>query len=774
MVLPLLIILKAGSGKLEDSSGDGTQQWPEISRNLISHYHSTATILATPVLNLNFQSHSGSIKCAAIAVNLRHTRFNNLKGKFEILLKRPSFYEAVSLRVKDGKTEICPMDINFFELYDYWAEYPEIENLAFADDNTFQCEVAVVEKCNKYSVCSTDECNCNDGEVMYCPTRSGEVACIAYSNICDGIMDCMDGSDECFCPDIYDLTCHKFPQLKRLCINEIFYCTYQWLIESLACEGLPSDVNCTYITQGDGLAAYKSPFVLCLENKFQTLAYTPKQSGESLCQTSCSSKAELAQWSGFCKHITFTTTNSLKINFNCNTIDEHRGFQMYHLSVICDGKEDCSNSADELNCPGRFYCSTNEYVTWINKSRVCDKRKDCSNGKDECAGCEMDGLASNELLVRSRIIGAITVLVGIGIIIINIFVGYQTFQQSHDTKAAQIDRILRLQICFYDLLMGLYLLLLVIAAIALRFKGEYCKYDEEWRASLQCMVLGIIFSTSSHGSLLIIAVMSIIRCIKCIRGNTVEFSTRKIVAITAVVSLFNTLHAILPILPVYQLQNFFRTSIYLVAVEKNPFMQHRVGTSMMEQAHKLHRFYYNNSSTSDIALILNDLKHVNLTSDDTIFDVSDIGYYGNTPLCVSNIFKTQESYKPYKMAYCIILSMLLIAVSLAYVTIVCRARWSERDAGPQNNNNTSKLTLKVSLMIITQLASWVSFIVAVVIFEFTGNDPSVKIFEIFALIVIPINSLLNPVFYSGLYNAMLSGMWNVWRKIVGKVNVQNI
>ena len=296
------------------------------------------------------------------------------------------------------------------------------------------------------------------------------------------------------------------------------------------------------------------------------------QPAEVVCQTFCTATPELERWASiFCKHMTFIYTPYIRFAFVCDNENDNRTDAEYSdLLEVCDGKSDCSNSADELNCPGRFYCSTNESLTWINETRVCDKKKDCSNGKDECSGCAMDGLASKELLVRSRHIGVITVLVGIGIIVINLYVGYQTFRQSHDTKAPQIDRLLRLQICFYDLLMGLYLFLLVIAAIVIRVKGDYCKFDEEWRASIYCMLLGILFSVSSHGSLLIIAVMSIVRCIKCTKGNTVELSTRKIMAITAMISLLNTFHAVLPILPVYKLQNFFRTSIYLVAVEKIP------------------------------------------------------------------------------------------------------------------------------------------------------------------------------------------------------------
>ena len=543
-------------------------------------------------------------------------------------------------------------------------------------------------------------------------------------------------------------------------------------INELGCLNQPTDINCTEVMEP--FLSKESPLWKCMidyTHKVGLIA-TLEEKAERICRTRCTNKTDLKKWEKYCKHMHLEDLGHYRtFNFRCD-IDSYT--ESYELPSICDGKIQCKNNFDELKCPGRFYCSTDETITWIDKSRVCDQRKDCTNGKDECAGCIMDGLASSEFLIKSKAIAAIAILAGLSITIINIIVAIQTIRSETSSKAAQIDRLLRLQICFYDLLMGVYLSLMIVAAILLRFKGDYCELDEEWRASIFCTMFGVIFSVSSHGSLLMIAIMSIVRCIKCTRGNSIELSTRAIMILTMIVSLLNLCHAILPTLPVPHLQNFFRTSIYLVAVERNPFISSREGSQMIEQAREIHSHFFDNSSSADIPRILADLKYANITSDDTIFDVSDIGYYGNTPLCISNIFKMQESYRLYKVFYSVVVSILLIAMSVAYIIIVIKAKSSRQQAGSNNNDNTSQLTLKVSLMTIFQLVSWVSFIAAVVFFTWVReNFPPAKIFEIFALIVIPVNSLLNPIFYSGLYKSITSFLWFAWRKCVEIILARN-
>ena len=461
--------------------------------------------------------------------------------------------------------------------------------------------------------------------------------------------------------------------------------------------------------------------------------------------------------------------------FKCENDTVAYSNNSYPLKYLCDGKIHCSNSADELGCPGRFYCSVDETVTWINESLVCDRKKDCTNGKDECSGCTVDGSESVEFMVESKLIAGLASFGSLSIMILNISVGLTNFYENPTSKAARIDRILRLSICFYDFLMGVYLFFMIVASIVLKVKGDYCQSDEDWRAGVPCMMLGVTFSVSSHGSLIVIGIMSILRCLKCSLGFSFELSTRTVRIVTVIVFLLSFIHSIVPILPFYQLQNFFRTSMILTAVENNPFITSREGPDMIKNVQRIHSHYFNNSSSTDTIRILADLRNANITSDNTIFDFADIGYYGNTPLCISNVFKVQSNYHTYKIVYCVVVALLLTTITASYIIIVLKTRSSRHQAGTVNNDNTSQLTLKLSLMIISQLVSWVSFIAAVIILAYTDENPPAKMFEIFALIVIPINSLLNPIFYSTMYKNITTYLWTSGKKSFAKIKerIQN-
>ena len=526
-------------------------------------------------------------------------------------------------------------------------------------------------------------------------------------------------------------------------------------MQGLGCTNYPTNINCTAVLEIDeGF----NPLMSYLGDFLEVSYVYSGPSAAQICQTLCTNTTELTNWKHFCPHMRFVDKRYYNgLFFFCETNNTDDSAESYHLIDICDGKVQCTNNADEVDCPDRFYCSKDEEtLSWIDEGRVCDQRKDCKTGIDECSGCVMEGLASSEFLVNSKIVAAFAIIVGLGIIVINISVGLKTFHTESSSKAAEIDRILRLQICFYDCLMGFYMISLIVAAVKLRLKGNYCEFDEEWRSSLSCELLGITFSVSSHGSLLVIAIMSILRCLKCTMGNTIDLSIKTVIIMSFIVSLLNLFHAVLPTLPVHEIQSFFRTSIYLTAVERNPFITAREGSAMIEQVENIHRHYFHNSSPSiDVLRMVADLKHANITSDDGIFEVSDICYYGNTPLCISNIFKMQQSYQVYKISYCIVISTLLAVMSAAYITILHKAKRCQQEVGQAAHENTSRLAVKVSLMIISQILSWVSFIVAVIVFTWVLRyPPPAKLFEIFALIVIPANSLLNPIFYSELYKTI--------------------
>ena len=72
----------------------------------------------------------------------------------------------------------------------------------------------------------------------------------------------------------------------------------------------------------------------------------------------------------------------------------------------------------------------------------------------------------------------------------------------------------------------------------------------------------------------------------------------------------------------------------------------------------------------------------------------------------------------------------------------------------RQNAAAPSLAAKVSLMIGSQLASWLTFIGTAVYFQKVTEAPPPQLFEVIALVVLPMNSALNPIFYSELYKTI--------------------
>ena len=415
------------------------------------------------------------------------------------------------------------------------------------------------------------------------------------------------------------------------------------------------------------------------------------------CRANCS---HVDGWERFCDHI--GKGYPYDYAFRCDLKDFR---ESYPIEIICDGQVDCSNHVDEMGCPGRFYCNPDSTVDWVDLDKVCDHVKDCVNGTDECGTCKFEGLSSAELLIQSKVILAAAAIMGTSIILMSLKESYKCWIMNSDSKVKAIDKIVLLQVFSYDALMGAYLCGMVLATIVLKVNGGlYCLLEEKWRASTVCSSLGVIFSFSSHGSLLAIASVSITRYLTC--HKLVADINKKAVTICSAVMVFtNLFHSVLPLLPVTKIRNIFRTGIFFTNLKNNPFFSRNpINRSRLIEVYK---GMFNKED--NIYKMISDLS--NVSSNSEIFDAKEISYYGNTGLCVHNIFKSQKSYEAYKILYCAVLLVLLSIISTAYIRIILKQRRSNEVVAPNaadqgvkaHRSTTARLTLKVALMIGSQL-----------------------------------------------------------------------
>ena len=159
-------------------------------------------------------------------------------------------------------------------------------------------------------------------------------------------------------------------------------------------------------------------------------------------------------------------------------------------------------------------------------------------------------------------------------------------------------------------------------------------------------MLGVLFSFSSHGSLLGIASVSIIRFVTC-HSLFVDINKRAVVIGSILISSLNLFHSVLPLLPIKFIKNTFRTEMFFTNLGQNPFFNSNPVN--MSRLAKIYKGMFH-SEEDDVYKIIGDMS--NVTSREGIFDIMEINYYGNTGLCIHNIFKSQASYEIYKIIYC--------------------------------------------------------------------------------------------------------------------------
>ena len=339
-----------------------------------------------------------------------------------------------------------------------------------------------------------------------------------------------------------------------------------------------------------------------------------------------------------------------------------------------------------------------------------------------------------------------------------VFNGYAVYHHIHeyDSKAKpalKVDKIQCIVLAGYDLLTAFYLAMILGANFA--HFGKYCLFDVTWRSSFACRMAGTLFFAASQGALQVTVAMSICRCFTCLNSfSNKELTVPGFLAVFLLVNLGNFVRAFAP---------FFVTSAVMTdwadifihehIFTGNPLISRGKKTDLARMLAEYKRLSPNETSFWSTKKMLYELR--NMTSQGELFaseKVNSIGFYGKSSMCYPDFFTNEPAMLGYKIFFMAESSCYLITILSCYVLILRQFMNSRAVVQPATQKDTGKdsqvffLSLKISLLIGSQIIWWLPVTVAIIGSFFDWAIPFLQADSLIGMII-PINSFLNPILH---------------------------
>ena len=588
-----------------------------------------------------------------------------------------------------------------------------------AIDSDRKCVLPQPNLHDDYAQCRDKSDLCKNNSCFKCFDRR---LLISSKQVCDGVFDCYDWSDECLCEKYLDL---------NLCNTKFSHCHLLFA----------DNDNKGNLYNISNLDYYKTIFKVNADIAKSTKICQSRMEDRRVAIL-CDGRPECSDLSDEC---------------NCDNPPEYcNDFCDIGYNIgdrYCDGVEDnfsvirnkfnCRKGFDELNCPKRFVCKAGDKVS-IDVDQVCDGKNDCDDNRDEnnCKNNENSAFLSEQELITSPVLKSSFWIVAIVNITGNLYVIIsinKLLMTSKLNKSLKYQCVIMLNIFIADLVMGIYSV--IIAVYSVQYSAYYGQIDFEWRSSLSCSIIGSLAVISNEASCLLTVLLasSFWNICKLFSSRTASTYVHSLVIIF--IWLISFTIATLPY--AFPIVEYFFNSVEF---------SNRFTRSLTWNKENIKKFACRLGILTNKTMKSNSWDYTKSYLETNYPEYSpgvQFGYYGLTSVCIPRfyVYRGEQSWE-YSLAIITLNFLCYCFIALLCVCMLVKStKNNDETRNTQNEEKQVKMKWRFSRIIIFHFLCWIPICILVFV-KVSGKYVDDVAFIVSFVWLLPIKSTLNPLLFS--------------------------